>query len=128
MCRNHLDKHGLLQLTEIEYAEMKKRAANGSKRFVSQLEVINLLTHVSCDHHKAKSSHSKLKMINFDDPRMSENDYVVLTGVKKVQFDALVHEQDHLRDSKEWSRRNSIGLYLTRLRTGNLSQFTPFCF
>lgn len=119
VCRIHLDDHGLLDFTPKQFAQTKKAFKKIPMRLVHQLEVMYLLTRVSCQQFKDRSGRKSLKMINFDDSRMSESDYITLTGVKKVDFDELVTEHVTMRQSKRWSRRNSIGLYLTRIRTGS---------
>lgn len=118
VCKIHLDYHGLLDFTYDQFVQTKKGVKMIPKRLVSQLDVMNLLIRVSCQQYKDRLGSQNIKMINFDDSRMSQSDYVTLTGVKKVEFDELVTEQDKFRQSKRWSRRNSLGLYLTRVRTG----------
>ena len=119
VCKIHLDDHGLLDFTPDQFVQTTQAVKKSPKILVPQLDVMKLLTSVSCQQYKDRLGSQNIKMINFDDSRMSQSDYVTLTGVKKVEFDQLVTEQYKIRQSKRWSRRNSLGLYLTRARTGN---------
>lgn len=121
VCHSHINARGLIDLSESEFISLKKHVQGCPKRLVPQFDVMQLLLEVSSDHYKDIPSSERLKMINFDDPRLCETDYMALTGLKKADFDAVVDEMQRMRHSSQWSRRNSVGVYLTRLRTGILS-------
>ena len=55
--------------------------------------------------------------IDFDDDNLDDEDYVSLTGITRDQFDNLMFQIKSLR-KKKYSLRNSIGILLTKLRTG----------
>jgi hypothetical protein len=118
VCHVHLNERGLIDLTDNDFVLLKKRVKQWPKRLVPQFDVMHLLIKISCDQYKPVQTSKQLKMINFDDKRLSQADYMALTGLKKTDFDTVVHEMNNMRQSQRWSRRNSVGVYLTRLKTG----------
>jgi hypothetical protein len=107
-----------LVLEEAEFIRLKHRVKQFPKRLVNQSDVIELMICISAMHYKAALKPQMLQMIDFDDQRLRPSDYKTLTGLKKDEFDTIVNEQP-LRQSKRWSRRNSLGIYLTRIKTGS---------
>lgn len=99
---------------------MQRRAALIPPQLFSQETVVSFLVEVSSQTYKAdqKDTHSPLKKIDFDDPAMTESDYRVFTGIEKSQFNELLQHLP-LRSTETWSDRNSLGLLLTRIKTGD---------
>lgn len=98
---------------------MRLRAASITPEPFSQEQVMNFMVHVSVQTYKdqKRATETPGKKIDFDDPSMKDVDYTVLTGLRKFQFDELLECLD-LRSTDTWSDRNSLGLLLTRIRTG----------
>lgn len=118
LCESHTNMNGLIDLDHQSYLRLTQRVRSFPKQMVAQSDVIHLLVCASSKDYIATATDSRLKMINFDDPKLRSSDYSTLTGLKMNEFDILLTEQANLRQSKRWSRRNSLGLYLTRVKTG----------
>ncbi len=91
-----------------------RRRCMGTK-VVPQRDIQDFLLQVNA----AVYGRSVKKSIDFDDQSMSSKTYKTLTGLNRNQFQSLLSDTD-LRSNARWSKRNSLGVYLTRLRTGHL--------
>ncbi len=112
MCDRHATD-GLLRLSADEHLIIESRRSSMDTRFVPQRDIFDFLLHVNAAVYRR----SVKKSIDFDDPSMSCKTYKTLTGLTKDQFNVLLADTD-LRSNVRWSKRSSLGVYLTRVRTG----------
>ncbi len=106
MCRSHIAQDARIAITQEQLNRMRWA-------LIPQKQLKELL--VDAGSAWISDRRSKLRAIDFDNC-YSDTDYMVLTGLTKSHFDDLLERLD-LRD-KTWSRRNSLAVYLVRLRTG----------
>lgn len=93
-------------------------------------EALSLLTTTKHEEQLSRSDICKLlsdlrdtikssTYLNFDVPSLlSEEDYSNLTELKKEQFSELVNELQSMKNNFSRSKRTSLAVFLTKLRTG----------
>jgi hypothetical protein len=116
MCLVH-NNNGVFDPSQEFFLHLRNMGNHLPLIFVDQSDIIALMIEVSAFYYKMNET-TKQKL-NFDDMRLSNNDYMTFTGLKKSQFDSMIVELP-LRDCQTWSKRNSLGVYLTRIRCGQL--------
>ena len=90
-----------------------KHGLKESTKIVKSDEMIKILTFAKSLLEKSES-----QRIDFDQPHLlSDNDYYTLTGLTEEQFNDLVSGISFERKRK-YSVRQSVGILLTKLRTG----------
>lgn len=60
---------------------------------------------------------SESARVDFDNEFLNDEDYINLTGINKQYFETLCSEIHGMR-RKKYSKKNVIGILLTKLRTG----------
>lgn len=112
-------KSNLITLSVQEEQQLKDLETRSTPSRVTQLEIMDLLIEITQEVYTlTPKTTQKPVLVSFEDPDVGSDDlYRTLTGLGKQDFDSLLQDI-RLRSSKSWNKRNSLGLYLFRLRTG----------
>jgi hypothetical protein len=74
--------------------------------------------HTLIENIRKAAKDNRNKRVDFDDNGMNDNDYESLTGLNRAQFDDLLTYIKNSKKSQNRSIRGSLGVFLTKLRTG----------
>ena len=109
-CPSHLTENKLIKDEAIIANQHRLKE---TKKIIKSDEMIQILNSA-----KALIEKSESRRIDFDQPHLlSDNDYYTLTGLTEEQFNDFVSGISFERKRK-YSVRQSVGILLTKLRTG----------
>jgi hypothetical protein len=107
ICAQHLHADGLKSTMRVHPSAFEFKP-------VTLADIQDLARRNNDPHVRKDAAHT---FVSFDDASLTEDDYWSLTGVKKADFDELVQTLG-LRTGSIWTQRNSLGVFLMKLRVG----------